>query len=342
VVELAQTVERSLLKESLFRLEGATLILLVAGVGAIVLAALKARNVTNPVHALIEAGKKLGSGDYDARVEIDTGDELEHLGRVFNETGPKLRDLQRMKQSLGLAAAIQHSLLPEQTPALENFEVAGRCVYCDETGGDYYDFIPFDEEGRRRLGLVVGDVSGHGIGPALVMAATRGMVHVEAPHCVRDLGELLRRLNHQLTADSKEGTFVTLLCGMLDDSTRSLVWASAGHEPALWRHARTGLIEELPNTGLPLGILDDATHKQAGPVVLEPGDILVMGTDGICEARDASEQFFGPERLRNLITRGTDLTASQLCDLIIEEVARFVAPAARTDDVTLIVVKARS
>jgi len=341
VVELAQTMERSLLKESLFWLQGTTLILLAAGAGAIVLAALKARDLTNPIHALIEAGKKLGNGDYDAHVEIDTNDELEHLGRVFNETGPKLRDLQRMKQSLGLAAAIQHSLLPEQTPTLEHFEVAGRCVYCDETGGDYYDFIPFDDQGRRRLGLIVGDVSGHGMGAALVMAAARGMLHVEAPHCVSDLGELLRRLNTQLAADAKEGTFVTLFCGLLDDGARSLVWASAGHEPALWRHARTGLIEELANTGLPLGVLGDTAYEQAGPVILEPGDILVMGTDGIGEARDSRDQFFGTERLRNLMEKAAALAANQICDLIIDEVARFVSPAARTDDVTLMVAKAR-
>jgi len=154
-----------LVKESLFWLQGATTVLLAAGVAAVVLAALKARNVTRPVHALIEAGRKLGSGDYDARVEIDTGDELEHLGRVFNETGPKLRDMQRMKESLGLAAAIQHSLLPEKVPVLEHFDVAGRCVYCDETGGDYYDFIPLDAGGRRRLGLVVGDVSATALRP---------------------------------------------------------------------------------------------------------------------------------------------------------------------------------
>ena len=148
-----------------------------------------------------------------------------------------------------------------------------------------------------------------------------------------------RRLNTQLAADAKEGTFVTLFCGMLDDSARSVVWASAGHEPALWRHARTGLIEELANTGLPLGVLEDAAYEQAGPVILEPGDILVMGTDGICEARDPSDQFFGPERLRNLIEKGAGLAASQICDLIIDEVAKFVSPAARTDDVTLIVAR---
>jgi sigma-B regulation protein RsbU (phosphoserine phosphatase) len=341
VVELAQTMERSLLKESLFWLQGATMVLLVAGVGAIVLAALKARNLTNPIHALIEAGRRLGNGDYDARVEIDTGDELEHLGRVFNETGPRLRDHERMKQSLGLAAAIQRSLLPEGIPAMEHFDVAGRCVYCDETGGDYYDFISFDEGGRRRLGLVVGDVSGHGIGAALVMAATRGMLHIEAPHCVNDLGELLGRLNRQLADDAKDGTFVTLFCGVLDDHGRSVMWASAGHEPAIWRHADSRFIEELPNTGLPLGVLKDAAYEQAGPVVLGPGDILVMGTDGICEARDPSDQLFGTERLWSLIEKSAGLPASQICDTIIDGVARFVHPASRTDDVTLIVAKAR-
>lgn len=341
VVELAQTMERSLLRESLFWLQGSTLVLLAAGVGAIVLAALKARNLTDPIHALIEAGRRLGNGDYGARVEIRTGDELEHLGQVFNETGPKLRDRERMKQSLGLAAAIQQSLLPETLPVMEHFDVAGRCVYCDETGGDYYDFVPLDEGGRCKLGLVVGDVSGHGVGAALVMAATRGMLHVEAPHCISDLGELLRRLNGQLADDAKEGTFVTLFWGVLDDSARSMVWASAGHEPAIWRHADSGIIEELPNTGLPLGVLKDATFEQAGPVVLGPGDILVAGTDGICEARDPSEQFFGTERLWSLIEKGAGLTANQICDMIIDDVMKFVYPASRTDDVTLIVVKAR-
>ena len=341
VVELAQTMEESLLKESLFWLQGTTMVLLAAGVGAVVLAALKARDLTNPIRALIEAGRKLGSGDYDACVEIRTGDELEHLGRVFNETGPKLRDHERMKQSLGLAAAIQHSLLPEETPALEHFDVAGRCVYCDETGGDYYDFVLFDGDGRRRLGLVVGDVSGHGIGAALVMAATRGMLHVEAPHCVHDLRQLLSQLNKQLADDAREGTFVTLFCGVLDDHARSVTWASAGHEPAIWRHANSGIIEELPNTGLPLGVLKDAAYDQAGPVVLGPGDILVMGTDGICEARNSDDQFFGTERLWSLIERGAGLTASQICEMIIGDVMEFVHPASRTDDVTLIVVKAK-
>lgn len=341
VVELAQTMERSLLKESLFWLQSTTMVFLAVGVGAIVVAALKARNVTNPIHALIEAGRKLGNGDYDARVEIETGDELEYLGRVFNETGPKLRDLQRMKQSLGLAAAIQHSLLPEEIPVLEHFDVAGRCVYCDETGGDYYDYIPFDAGGHRRLGLVVGDVSGHGIGAALVMAATRGMLHAEAPHCADDLRELLRRLNKQLAADAKEGTFVTLFFGMLDDRARSMVWASAGHEPAIWRHAGTGLVEELPNTGMPLGVLEDSPYENAGPIVLGPGDILVIGTDGICEARDCGGQFFGRERLWKLIESSAGRTASQICDVVTDEVAKFVHPASRSDDVTLIVVKAR-
>ena len=126
----------------------------------------------------------------------------------------------------------------------------------------------------------------------------------------------------------------------LSTLTAVVVWASAGHEPALWRHAGTGLVEELPNTGLPLGVLGDTTYEQAGPVVLGPGDILVMGTDGICEARDCRDQFFGTERLRSLMANGAGLTASQICDLIIDEVAKFVSPASRTDDVTLIVVKA--
>jgi sigma-B regulation protein RsbU (phosphoserine phosphatase) len=339
------------------------LVLLVVGVAAVSLAAVKARDLTRPINALFEAGKQLGSGDYNAHVDIRTSDELEHLGRVFNETGPKLRDRERMKRSLELASAIQQSLLPGETPEMRNFELAGRCVYCDETGGDYYDFIPVRSDAVRRssdapsassghaltgtpqterVGLALGDVSGHGIGAALLMAVTRGLLHAEAPYTHDDLANLMTRLNHELVRDTAEETFVTLFYGILDDRQRSLVWASAGHEPATWYHAATGQIEELPNTGMLLGVLPTAVFKQAGPITLAPGDILVIGTDGIWEAHDEAGRFFGKDRLHRIVQDAAGLRPNEICDRIIDSVATFVHPASHSDDITLIVVKAKA
>jgi serine phosphatase RsbU (regulator of sigma subunit) len=345
VVGFASDFEESLLKESFRGLEIVMLVLLVVGVAAVSLAALKARNLTRPINALIEAGKQLGDGNYNAHVDIHTSDELERLGRVFNETGPKLRDHERMKRSLELASAIQHSLLPGQTPHLKNFEMAGRCVYCDETGGDYYDFIRLSNhqktESPQRIGLAIGDVSGHGIGAALLMAGTRGLLHAEAPHTDGDLAELMTRLNRELVHDTAEETFVTLFYGILDDEQRSLVWSSAGHEPATLYRASTGQIEELPNTGMLLGVLPTAVYRQAGPVTLAPGDILVLGTDGIWEAHDDAGRFFGKDRLHRIVQESAGLTPEEICDRIIDAVSLFVQPDAHSDDITLIVVKAK-
>jgi serine phosphatase RsbU (regulator of sigma subunit) len=358
VVAMASEVEQSLVKESVRGLQIMTLAILLVGAAAVSLAAVRARDLTRPIHALIEAGKRLGNGDYNAHVEIRTNDELEHLGRVFNETGPKLRDHARMKQSLELASAIQHSLLPGRTPDLKHFELAGRCVYCDETGGDYYDFIrvagfqpalegetPSTQRGQdgcdTKIGLAIGDVSGHGIGAALLMAVTRGLLHAEAPHMRDDLASLMTRLNRELVHDTASETFVTLFYGILNDAQRSLVWASAGHEPATWCHASTRRIEELPNTGMLLGVSPTAVYGQAGPVTFAPGDILVVGTDGIWEAHDNGGHFFGKDRLHRIVQDAADLSADQICDRIIDSVALFAHPAPRADDITLIVVKAK-
>jgi sigma-B regulation protein RsbU (phosphoserine phosphatase) len=364
VVALARKMEQSLAKESLFWLQGATLIVLAVAIVAVVLAALKARDVTNPINALIEAGHKLGGGDYDAQVELSTGDEFEQLGRVFNEAGPKLREREKMKRSLELAAAIQQSLLPGRAPVVDRFEISGRCVYCDETGGDYYDFIglpaPRTQDAGQgtediclgasvvlpateadRVGLVIGDVSGHGIGAALLMAATRGMLRAEAGHHGDDLSRLFQSLNARLLAEMVDDRFVTLFYGLLDNEARTLVWASAGHEPAFWYRAESGRIEELPNTGMPLGVAADAGFDQAGPVVLAPGDVLVVGTDGIHEARDSQGRFFGKERFLEVIRSKASRSADEVCDAVIDSVTQFVYPASRTDDITLIVIKAK-
>ncbi len=341
VVGLSTTMEESLLKEGMFWLQNMTMILLAVGIIAVVLGALKARSVTDPIHALIEAGRKLGSGDYDARADICTGDEFEDLGRVFNQAGPQLRDREKMKRSLELAAATQQSLLPGQPPAMDHFDVAGRCLYCDETGGDYYDFIDLSSDGSRRVGLASGDVSGHGIGAALLMAATRGMIHADAEHHGRDLSSMIRRLNARLVRDAADGQFITLFYGILEDQTRSLTWVSAGHEPAIWYHCRSGQVEDLTNTGMPLGVERDAVFEQAGPITLEPGDILVMSTDGIREARNQGDVFFGRERLVDIVHEKGGLSADQICTAILDAVTRFVEPAPRTDDITLVIVKAR-
>jgi sigma-B regulation protein RsbU (phosphoserine phosphatase) len=261
------------------------------------------------------------------------------LGDIFNQTGPKLKAMEKMKGSLELARAIQQNLLPGTAPKLEGFELAGNCKYCDETGGDYYDFIELTELGPGRVGIALGDVTGHGIGAALLMATARSVLRSNAQRYGTNLTQLFEVLNQHIESDTDYDKFITLFYGILDANQRSLVWVSGGHDPALWYHTNNGQIEELPNTGMPVGIMQDSNFEQGGPVSLEAGDVVVIGTDGIWEAQNESGDMFGKERLRKIIIRENEKPANEICSRIIDEVTNFSSPTPQLDDITLVVIK---
>ena len=300
----------------------------------------RSRLVTEPIQQLAREGRKLADGDFEARVDIRTGDELEELGRIFNATGPMLKERERMKQSLALAMEIQQHLLPPGPPSLDGFDIAGRSDYCDETGGDYYDFIDLVDLGHGKLGIAVGDVTGHGIGPALLMASARAVLRSHAVAHGADLAALFNTLNHHLVRDTGDERFITLFYGLLDATTRTLRWTSAGHDPPLWLRRASGRIEELPNTGIPLGVLDGAVHEQAGPITLEPLDVVVIGTDGIWETHNPAGEQFGKGRLRGVLEAHAHLGADAIHGAIVDAVQQFRAAEPQRDDITLVVLKA--
>ncbi len=319
-------------------LELSGLVLLAAVAAVAVVAFVSSRYVTRPIRELTAAARRLAAGDYEARVDVRTGDELQELGEVFNDTGPKLAERQRMKQALELAMGIQQHLLPEAPPELEGFDISGRCDYCDETGGDYYDFISLVDVAPGRVGIAVGDVTGHGIAAALLMASARGVLRSHAA-AHGDLGELFAHVNRHLVRDTGEERFMTLFYGVLDGPGRTLSWISGGHDPAIWLRRTGGRFEELPNTGVPLGILEEAPYASAGPVRLEPGDVVLIGTDGIWEATNAAGEQFGKDRLRQVMAANAERTAAEIHSAVVEAVAAFRGTEPQKDDVTLVVIK---
>jgi sigma-B regulation protein RsbU (phosphoserine phosphatase) len=251
-----------------------------------------------------------------------------------------LGERDRMKKSLAVAMEIQQHLLPQADPQLEGFDIAGKSLYCDETGGDYYDFIRLGDIGADKLGIAVGDITGHGIAAALLMASARGVLRSHAARHGTDLDELFGAINLHLVRDTGDERFMTLFYGILDVAQRTLTWTSSGHDPALWLRRQRGEIQELPNTGIPLGILEEARYTQGGPVTLDHGDIIVIGTDGIWEARDPAEEMFGKDRLRQILSAQADSPSAEIHAAIVEAVRIFQGTAPRDDDITLVVIKA--
>ncbi len=298
------------------------------------------RSVTRPLVHLADAAEKLAAGDYGANVQIRTGDELQHLGEIFNDMGPKLRQHESMQRSLAVAMEIQQQLLPQESPKIDGFDVAGTSIYCDETGGDYYDFIDLVDLGAGKLGIAVGDVTGHGIGAALLMASARGVLRSHAGRHGGDLSELFSVLNTHLVRDTGETRFMTLFYGVLDATTRSLKWTSGGHDPAIWLRRGMGKIEELPNTGVPLGILEGATFERVEPVTLEAGDVIAIGTDGIWEAANAAGDMFGKDRMREALSASAEKSAAEIHTAVVAAVHEFLGQTHQQDDITLVIIKA--
>jgi len=315
---------------------GLTILVIIA---VIFLAIIRARKVTVPIMQLAKAAKQLSKGNFAVQVDIRTKDELENLGHIFNGMGERLKEREQMKRSLELAKEIQQQLLPKSAPHCPNFDLAAQSLYCDETGGDYFDFIPLKSSGVQQYGLAVGDVSGHGIGSALVMATARGALHSLVDRHGSHLEMLASELNNQLCRGTDNADFMTMFYGVLNPEERSLSWISAGQAPIFFYHAN-GQVEELHSSGIPLGIIEETPYEMAPLIKFVSGDILLIGTDGIWETRNMEGEMFGAERVIELLLQQANQGADSIARQLITELDHFRGDNSRDDDITLMIIKA--
>ncbi len=241
----------------------------------------------------------------------------------------------RIETELALATRIQRGLLPEKLPQPAGYEIAGMSVSCEEVAGDYYDAIPLK---NGQLGLAIADVSGKGIPAALLMSSVRTALHAES-RSEKSLPDMLGRMNELLYREGS-GMFATCVYAVLDTASRLIRAVNAGHNFPLLLRA-DGTCDKLPSTGVPLGLLPPGMMPfTAQEAALRPGDSLVFYTDGVPEAARADGEQFGDDRLEALVCAGRGLSADALRQRIYDEVLRFIGETHRSDDITVMVVKA--
>jgi sigma-B regulation protein RsbU (phosphoserine phosphatase) len=293
---------------------------------------------TGHILTIIDAWKRLAKGDFSVRLNARMKDERAQLIHAFNEIVPKIDEHMRMRNALGLAQEVQQSLLPQCDPSLPGFDIAGASIYCDETGGDYYDFIETNRGGQAGLAVVVGDVSGHGVSSALLMATARALIMLRAS-MPGEAASIINDVNRYLSQDTAQtGNFMTFFYCELTKRETEIQWVRAGHDPALVYDPSTDVFDELKGQGLALG-LDDAFEYDSFHRRTEPGQVIMIGTDGIWEMHNQAGEMFGKKALMQIIRNNHTASARQIVDTVTETLEQFRGDEAPEDDITLVVIK---
>ena len=306
---------------------------------AIILSRTFSTGIIDPVRRMEAAMAKVEKGDLTATVVVNSNDELGALAENFNQMTEGLKDRYRLRQSLDLAKEVQQNLLPKEDPQFPGLDIAGKSIYCDETGGDYFDFFADTGTDTKKYGVVIGDVSEHGIPSALLMASTRAFLRQRSA-LSGSIADVVSDVNRQLTRDVEDtGRFITLFYIQIDMNKRSLNWVRAGHEPAVLFDPATDRFEELAGEGIALGIDDSWQYEEKERTALTAGQIILLSTDGIWEARNSQDKMFGKQAIYSIIRQNSDAGAVKIQDAIFAELKQFQHGVEPADDITLVIIK---
>ncbi|MBS0190372.1 MAG: SpoIIE family protein phosphatase [Phycisphaerales bacterium] len=306
-----------------------------------VIAAVLGRRLSRPVRALSAHLVRIGEGHFNERLSLGTAREFSDAADRVNEMALSLKKRMEMERALGVATQVQQALLPGPGASLRGLDVDGRATYCDETGGDYYDFFEAKagEDGKQTDAvLVIGDVSGHGIGAALLMATARAALRASAA-----LGDapavMLTKVNGLLVESVTPGSFMTMSVLRINRQSLAVSWASAGHDPTFLCEPGEEKVQELDGADPPLGIDAATVYRSFSGRTVRPGSLLFAGTDGLWEMKNAAGQFFGKERLRRILHENCGRPAKEIAAALESELSRFRGNVSLLDDVTYWIVK---
>jgi serine phosphatase RsbU (regulator of sigma subunit) len=322
----------------------ASITVVMVGIGIPFTIAVLSRRL-RPISIITNHLKTADLHDISLDIPVRSKNEFGFLAETIRVMGAKLnvaqKDLiekERMTRELEIAREIQANILPKGYPRGDEFELAGTYRSAKEVGGDYYDFIEFDDD---RLGILIADVSGKSLPGMLVMLITRDIV-TRLARSVQEPAGLLTAVNTDLLGNIKKGMFVTMFFGVLDKRTGEFSFASAGHNHLIFVSGDTGRTELVKTRGFPLGMVDSDTYKkriESGKIVLSANDWLIQHTDGVNEAQNTAGEEFGLNRVTRIIEEHRDNTPEELVGEMLKEHSLFVGEAPQYDDITLLAIK---
>lgn len=286
-----------------------------------------------------KAAQRVAAGEYKNELPVETKDEVGELTRSFNSMALQLKERSQMKAAMDLAMEVQQNLLPQAMPEVNGLDIAAQSLYCDETGGDFYDFLKIGSGNSHQIGITVGDVSGHGISSALLMASVRAFLKSRVTH-PGSVAEIITDVNRLLTGDiGDSGQFLTLFYATVDAEDKALRWVRAGHDPAIYYDPVADSFEELKGEGMAIGLESSFEYRENLLAGLAKGQILLIGTDGLWETQNVRGEMFGKDRLKAIIRRESLTSSEEILHNIGTALKEFRGERKQEDDITLLVMK---
>jgi serine phosphatase RsbU (regulator of sigma subunit) len=323
--------------------------ILILGLVAIIIGLLTSlflsHRIVTPIMKLVSAAKELGKGNLDINVNINSRNELGTLASSFNEMAVKLKEAQKeflekekIKKELEVAHNIQQGLLPQSFPSWKGLEVHGICRSAYIVGGDYFDVMDL---GGERLGIIIVDISGKGLSGLLAVTLVRGVIRSQARRFLKPK-KVLTETNLLITPDFQKMRFATAIYGLYHHPTRTFTFANAGHTAPIIYKGELGSTFTMKSSGRPLFMFysenfDDRLEEKQ--ITLEPGDEILLYTDGVIEATSPKNEEFGEERLANLISTIANLPLKEQIITIFNKVRVFSGNESLKDDLTIIGIK---
>ena len=290
---------------------------------------------TRSIKKISQNASELALGVFGAPLPVTSRDEVGELTRNFNTMTSQLQKGLQLQEAMAIAREVQLTLLPQDDIIAEGIEVSGCSIYCDETGGDYFDFI-VPEDTPNKLHILLGDVVGHGIGAALLMATLRALIRSRI-HQPGTPAQIITDVNRELCLDTEESSnFASLFYMDIDMQSGEVVWVRAGHDPAIVYHPASETFTELKGKGVMLGLDNECEYSSSRLTVGDEKNCILIFSDGSWEVENEKQEQFGKKKLKDIIRKNHHLCARELLQCIVTAIDTFRGIIDLNDDITLV------